>query len=378
MTGSATVVLNQTVAPSVTIVSTPGDTVCAGTNVSYQVLTSNAGSAPVYDWNVNGLSVSVLDNYNYVPTNGDIVTVTMTSSAVCATPATASDLVTMTVHAAVMPVVTVSASIPGDTLCKGTVVNFTANPTFGGSPIYTWQVNSATVGSGASYAYAPAMGDVIYVTMTSDYPCRAVNTVFSAPVTLVVDTPVSPIVTIDVNPGQHISKGESDTLTAVVPTGGGSFVIPTYQWFINGNIVPGANRQSFISSSFNDGDSVTVQVTATTACGSLSTFNSVIITLAGGVSVSGVQGAAGNIALMPNPNKGDFTVKGTLGSTADQEVTLEITDVLGQVVYTSKVMTRNGVINERIHIGNNIANGMYVLSLRSDTENKVFHVVIEQ
>src|SRR5581483_4340452 len=90
----------------------------------------------------------------------------------------------------------------------------------------------------------------------------------------------------------------------------------------------------------------------------------------------------GDIKLMPNPNKGTFTIKGTLGTPivtgTDQEVSVEITDMLGQVVYKSKVMVHNGKIDEQINLGSNLSNGMYLLNLRSGTDNKVFHFVIEQ
>ena len=192
---------------------------------------------------------------------------------------------------------------------------------------------------------------------------------------MMIDTAITPVVGILVTPGEYITKGQWDTLTAVVPAGP---IVPTYQWFINGGPVPGAINAAYISNAFNDGDSVTVQITATTQCGSRSTFNSVIIHVSGGVSVGNVKGAAAAIQLMPNPNKGDFTVKGSLGNKADEEVTMELTDVLGQVVYKSKVMSRGGLLDEQIHLSSTVANGMYVLSLKTTTENKVFHVVIEQ
>lgn len=81
---------------------------------------------------------------------------------------------------------------------------------------------------------------------------------------------------------------------------------------------------------------------------------------------------------MPNPNKGEFTLKGTLGAKNDDVVTLEVTNMLGQVVYTSKVMTRGGSINEHIKLSNTLANGMYLLNVRSGNALSVFHMVIEQ
>ena len=82
-------------------------------------------------------------------------------------------------------------------------------------------------------------------------------------------------------------------------------------------------------------------------------------------------------SLLPNPNKGTFTVKGVLG-TKDAEITIEITNMLGQVVYSSKTVARGGIINAPIVLNNALANGMYVLNLRSGNESKTFHFVTEK
>jgi hypothetical protein len=91
-----------------------------------------------------------------------------------------------------------------------------------------------------------------------------------------------------------------------------------------------------------------------------------------------INPATNDIAVLPNPNNGDFTLRGTLGTSTDQEVTVEITDLLGQVIYSTKFMAINGDINERLSVKNNLANGMYLINLRSGTVSNVFHVVIEQ
>ena len=46
----------------------------------------NGGATPLYHWSVNGVPVVVGTTYTYLPVNGDVVGVTMTSSATCATP----------------------------------------------------------------------------------------------------------------------------------------------------------------------------------------------------------------------------------------------------------------------------------------------------
>ena len=85
----------------------------------------------------------------------------------------------------------------------------------------------------------------------------------------------------------------------------------------------------------------------------------------------------GDIKLIPNPNKGQFSIKGSVG-VSDEEVSIEVTDMLGQVVYKNKVLAPGGNINESLSLGNSLANGMYMLNLNAGNEHKVFHFVIEQ
>jgi len=96
------------------------------------------------------------------------------------------------------------------------------------------------------------------------------------------------------------------------------------------------------------------------------------------VAVHNVTAAESDIKLVPNPNKGIFTLKGTLGTNLDQEVTVEVTDVIGQVIYTGKVTAHGGIVDAAVQLGNNIANGMYIVNFRAGSDNKVFHMVIEQ
>jgi hypothetical protein len=52
--------------------------------------------------------------------------------------------------------------------------------------------------------------------------------------------------------------------------------------------------------------------------------------------------------------------------------------MLGQVVYSTKVNVQNGAINEKVQLNGNIAAGMYMLNLRSETEQAVFHIMVQQ
>ena len=376
MTGTVTATPVAASVPSVAISTGFGDTVCAGTFVTYTASAVNGGSSATYQWYVNGSPVSTAGNtYGYTPINGNVVSVTMTSSLACVSPATANSAVTMVVRANLTPSVSITASTH-DTICQGTSVNFTAIPVNGGTtPGYTWIVNGFTAAFGANYSYVPDNGDVIFCVMSSSYPCRLANTVLSNNIAFTVDSNITPAVTIHVNLGSTTGGvAYNDTLTAVV-TNGASGV--TYEWQINGNVVPGANSSVLMRTALNANDIVTCIASKTNACGILSGSNQVVITLAN-VGVATVNSANTDIQLVPNPNKGVFTVKGSIGTTADQQVTMEITDVIGQVIYTTKIIAHNGVINETVQLGNSLANGMYLLNLHSDAGNKVFHMVVEQ
>ncbi len=82
--------------------------------------------------------------------------------------------------------------------------------------------------------------------------------------------------------------------------------------------------------------------------------------------------------IYPNPSNGVFFVKGNTGSVANEELTLEVTDMLGQVVYSGGIKSVGGVINEQVAITNSIANGMYIINLRKGNENSVFPIMIKQ
>ena len=85
-----------------------------------------------------------------------------------------------------------------------------------------------------------------------------------------------------------------------------------------------------------------------------------------------------SVSLLPNPNKGTFTISGTLGNIDDEMVALEVTDMVGQVVYRNKVTAYGGKLNETILLSNKLSKGTYILNMHSKTESKIFHFVISK
>ena len=373
MYGSAFITINPTVNPTVSITSLSGDTVCPGSTVTFVPSSTTSGASPTYKWYVNGVLVSLGATYTYIPANGDVVSVIMTSDAPCVSPATATDSLKMYVLPDGHPTVTLSID-PGDTVCQYGIATFTATATFGGTtPTFIWLVNNVVRGTGNIFSYYPTNNDIVYCKMVSDYQCRSTDTAYSNAAVMTVTPMIIPHVEILADPGLIITEGQKDSLWTIVTNAGAS---PTYQWEINGSPVPGATLSYFVST-FNNYDSVTCVVTTSGFCDGISTFDWVFVT----VYPLGVQQLTmGNsdIALIPNPNQGAFTLRGTLGTTIDEEVTIEITDMLGQSIYRSKVMVTGGKMNEQIRLSSSLANGMYLLNLTSGSGNKAFHFVVEQ
>jgi rRNA maturation protein Nop10 len=373
MAGSAIVSTMPLNIPAVAL-STAATTVCSGIPITYTATPVNGGTLPVYSWEINGgvIPGATSATYAYAPTNGDIVKVTLNSNEICAIPSTATDVLTMTVNPSEMPVATIS--VPNTTVCAGSGATFSVAPTFGGTtPTYKWFVNGlATGGTGLSYTYVPANGDVVTCKMSSNFTCRLADTVTSNSLTITT-TPISlPIVSLSVSPSSVFTSGTSVTFSATV-AGIGS-ATPSYQWLVNG-VAQSATGSTFTSSTLHNNDSVTCKVNVSLPCG-FENFNSIVVRVKT-VGVSQVFGQ-GNIMLVPNPNQGEFVVKGTLATETDEDVFVEVLDMLGQIVYKGHTVTKNGALNEKIKLSNTLANGMYMLNLRTATEAAVFHFVLEQ
>jgi hypothetical protein len=254
------------------------------------------------------------------------------------------------------------------------MVTYSATADFcGTAPIFRWKKNGVSVGSGATYAYVPTNGDVITCELTSNFPCR-LEDVVTTDVRMRVTAPTTPVVTISANPRLNISAGQNLRLTASVTNGGTN---PTYQWLLNGVVIEGATNASYMSTTFRDMDEVTCQVTSGGTCAGIVGSKTVVVTVTA-LSVSDIADLQMDVRLVPNPNKGSFIVKGTIGNTVSNELNMDVTDMLGQIVYSAKVTAKNGVIDEKVQINNTLANGMYILNLRSETSSKAFHFVLQQ
>ena len=373
MSGSASIVVIPTVTPAVNIHGTPSDTVCSGTTVTYSPTPINGGLSPFYQWSVNGVNVATGTSYSFIPADGDLVRVLMTSNVTCPSPDTAGSSLVAMINQFGSPSVNIAAS-PGDTVCKGAMVTIAPVPHFGGtSPVYTWIKNGVNIASGGSYSFVPFDNDQVYCVMQSNYPCRLADLDTSRSITFSTDTPLTPVVSIQANPGTLISIGQSLTLTAIVENGG---LNPSYQWLINGVPVANATNASYTSNSFSypAEDSITCIVTSSGIC-KAAAFSWVYIHVTPVEVKNIVQGM--NINILPNPNNGDFVINGSIANIADNKVQITITDLTGRKIFSTKFAAVNGQLHESLNLKNLLSSGSYFLKVSTSSGDGIFRVVVE-
>jgi uncharacterized protein (TIGR02145 family) len=250
--------------------------VCQGEAVTFTAIELNGGTSPDYQWLVNGLSVGTNSStYAYFPTDGDIVTCTLTSNLNCAlgNPAT-SNAIQLEVNNSLPVSITISPS--SNPVCQGEPVTIAALVTNGGtSPSYAWQLNSLPIGSNNdSLTFTPVNGSVVTCEVTSNLQCASSNPATSSPVIMTVEpvTPVSVSIEAAENP---VCEGSSVLFTATASNPG---TTPVYQWTVNGLNV-GTNQSSYAYTPLNN-DLVQCSLASSATCPTVSPANSNTITMA--------------------------------------------------------------------------------------------------
>ncbi len=269
--------------------------VCTGTPVTFTATPVNPGSAPVYQWKVNGANAGTSSNtYGYIPANGDIVTCMLTSSASCGTgsPATSNNIV-MSVNTAIP--VTISISASENPVCAGTSVTFTATPANqGSSPGYQWKVNGTVAGTNSIvYSYIPANGDIVTCMLTSGASCATGSPATSNAVAMTISQAIPVSAGMGASPGISVCQGTVVTYTALPVNGGSS---PSFQWHLNGNPV-GGNNANWSNVPAN-GDKIFCIVNSSASCATNNPANSDTITITTSSSLVAAVTVSANHALI--------------------------------------------------------------------------------
>ena len=278
------------VSSSITITGVTNN-ICQGSPVTFTATPVNGGSAPVYQWLVNGNNAGTNSATFTSSTlvNGDIITCMLTSSAGCAVPANAtSNSITANFSPPVSPSVSIAAS--ANNVCQGLPVTFTAAPVNGGNtPAYQWQDNGINTGANSPTFSSSSLanGDVISCVMTSSSTCVTQANATSNSVTVNFSSAVNPAISI-IPSINNICAGTPVTFTATATNGGAA---PVYQWLVNGNQT-GTNSPTFSSSTLANGDVVTCVMTSNAACATPANITSNGITMV--INAIPVVNAGGN------------------------------------------------------------------------------------
>lgn len=192
-------------------------------------------------------SVSVTDNGCPAKTTNEIFSVFVTNGP-----------------ASQYPAVSIQQTPPG-IICQGSVISFTANPTYpGSSPEYHWFVNGNPTGSNSSIFTSGNLnnGDIITLTMISNATCLLNDTANSPPFIVNVNPQPAPQINITSNPATVLCPQQICLFTANVTNGG---AVPSYQWYLNGGTT-GTNNYQFTAANPSGVISVYAIVTPSTGC----------------------------------------------------------------------------------------------------------------
>jgi len=175
-----------------------------------------------------------------------------------------------------------------------------------------------------------------------------------------VDSAGPPIVSVASNPDTVI-PGFNMTFRAIVSNAGSK---PNYQWRKNGVNILGATSSILITSDIKERDVISVVVHSNLRCA----MPDSAIASTWPLATNDINLNGNNVAVYPNPNAGNFIVKGTVPNTCEH-VAIEIMNMLGAVVYSNVLPVSSGSFQETVRL-DNIAKGVYVIRLKAD--NAVF------
>jgi hypothetical protein len=125
-----------------------------------------------------------------------------------------------------------------------------------------------------------------------------------------------------------------------------------------------------------DNDTVACRVTNVTPCGEYAATGKVRMSV-NEVGVHTVSTAL-DVRVMPNPTRGNLVITGSIATAHNNQLHVEVTNMLGQIVYRSVADVRNGRVEATLNLSVELANGMYLLNLRTETETKVFHITLQR
>lgn len=310
--------VNPTVIPTVAISSSQGATICQGQQVIFTTSINNGGTAPTYQWKLNGVNVGAnLPVYsNSSLANGDLISCQLTSNATCSSPTiVTSNTINMIVSSPVNPSFT-----QVEPVCEGENINpllLTSTNNISGTWSPTFD-NSTTT----TYIFTPNPGQCANSTS----------------------------MTVEVNPNPSV----------VITDNGGSLQatpgFSSYAWLLDGVIIPLAVTSEYIPTT---NANYTVTVTDENGCSNSASYS---------VSNADVTNLTnGSFIIYPNPSSGIFNVD----FKDAQNRNVLVFDNTGKLVFDSKSESQKFSLNL-----NHLSTGTYHLKVIENNQENYRIIVI--
>lgn len=371
VTSTTDITVNSFIPPTPTVTAT--DPACQGSAINFTA-TSGLGSSPVsYHWAGPAGFTSTMQN----PTIASAAFAnTGTYTVVDTFAGCPSASVTVTVNVlGTTPVSLMITVDPNDTVCAGTMVNFTATPVNGGiSPTYQWTIGGMPVVGAISPTWSTSTlsdGDIVTAILHSSVTCPSpVNAVSNSIKMTIINN--APIVYITATPGTSVPTGSNITFNSVVFNGG---VGPIYQWQRNGVDIPGATNSTYTLVGVTSTDTIRLEVTSTMGCAVPDSAFSNALVVHTNVGVAAMPTMFDDLTLYPNPNAGTFNIKGSVNS--QDAVLVEVINTLGQVIHHEVVPVQNNALDRSIGVSD-MPNGVYLLRISADGGSRVVRFSISK
>jgi len=142
--------------------------------------------------------------------------------------------------------------------------------------------------------------------------------------------------------------------------------VSNIQWYLNGKAIPGANAYFYTASSSG---MYTASGTATSGCVSTAPAYHFVN--------AGIDAAHPLIqaSVYPNPSHGQFTLEFEMGR--NENVTLNVTNLLGQELYHEQLGNMNGLNSKTLDL-QNLPSGVYLLKMEAGSSVFTQRIVIEK
>ncbi len=214
--------------------------------------------------------------------------------------------------------VSISAD-PGNNICSGTSVTFTANTNGGsGTFSYQWKIDGNNFGTNSNTFTSSTLENADKVSVVVSSSESTTCSISSSDYTMTVNATKTPTVSVSANK-TSICPGESVSFTASNTNGGTS---PQYSFFLNNQTtaLQSGSSNVFSTTSLNDGDQIKVLLTSSLNCATSDTAensSSAVTVRAGTPAVPGNIATSVGTEICPGTSQ-TYSISAVAGATSYQ------------------------------------------------------------